>query len=55
MLRRLIGENIDLAWHPGSNLPPVKVDPSQLNQVMANMVDFIVMKKSIPAQSPRAL
>ncbi len=37
MLQRLIGENIDLAWHPGKNLWPVKVDPSQVDQIMANL------------------
>ena len=37
MLQRLIGENIELAWHPGDNLWPVRIDPSQLNQIMANL------------------
>ena len=37
MLRRLIGEDIDLAWLPGKNLQPVKIDPSQLDQVLANL------------------
>jgi len=37
MLHRLIGENIDLAWHPGKNLWPVKIDPSQLDQILANL------------------
>ena len=37
MLRRLIGEDIDLAWRPGSGLWPVKMDPSQIDQVMANL------------------
>jgi two-component system, cell cycle sensor histidine kinase and response regulator CckA len=27
MLRRLIGENIDLSWLPGKSLWPVKMDP----------------------------
>ena len=27
MLRRLIGEDIDLAWMPGADLWPVKIDP----------------------------
>ncbi len=36
MLQRLIGENIDLVWHPGSNLWQVKIDPSQVDQIMAN-------------------
>jgi PAS domain S-box-containing protein len=37
MLRRLIGENIDLAWLPKIGLWPVKVDPSQIDQVLANL------------------
>jgi two-component system cell cycle sensor histidine kinase/response regulator CckA len=37
MLRRLIGENIDLAWLPGHDLGRVKVDPSQVDQVLANL------------------
>ena len=37
MLRRLIGENIDLLWIPGKKLWPVKIDPSQLDQVLANL------------------
>lgn len=37
MLRRLIGENIELLWIPGNDLWPVKIDPSQLDQVLANL------------------
>jgi len=37
MLRRLIGEDIDLAWLPGSGLWPVLVDPSQIDQILANL------------------
>jgi len=37
MLQRLIGENIELVWHPGNNLWPVKIDPSQVDQVMVNL------------------
>ncbi|NCA82318.1 MAG: PAS domain-containing sensor histidine kinase, partial [Opitutae bacterium] len=37
MLRRLIGENIDLAWRPGRHLWPVKMDPSQIDQILANL------------------
>jgi len=37
MLRRLIGENINLAWLPYSDLWPVKMDPSQLDQILANL------------------
>lgn len=37
MLRRLIGEDIDLAWHPSKSLGQVKIDPSQLDQILANL------------------
>ena len=37
MLRRLIGEDIDLAWNPGRKLWSVKVDPAQLDQILANL------------------
>ncbi|MFP4572803.1 MAG: PAS domain S-box protein [Desulfobacterales bacterium] len=37
MLQRLIGEDIELALHPGNNLWPVKIDPSQVHQVLANL------------------
>lgn len=37
MLHRLIGENIDLLWKPGGNHHPVKVDPSQIDQILANL------------------
>ncbi len=37
MLRRLIGEDIDLAWRPGDKLWDVKMDPSQIDQVLANL------------------
>ncbi|RJQ77490.1 MAG: PAS domain S-box protein [Desulfobacteraceae bacterium] len=37
MLRRLIGEDIELTWLPGANLGPIMMDPSQLDQIMANL------------------
>jgi CheY-like chemotaxis protein len=37
MLRRLIGEDIELIWQPGLELWPVKVDPSQIDQILANL------------------
>lgn len=37
MLRRLIGEDIDLVWLPGSGLWPVNMDRSQLDQILANL------------------
>lgn len=38
MLRRLIGEDIDLAWMPHSALWPVKMDPSQIDQILVNLI-----------------
>lgn len=37
MLRRLIGEDIDLAWLPGENIRQVRMDPSQIDQILANL------------------
>ena len=37
MLRRLIGEDIDLAWLPKAGLWPIKMDPTQLDQILANL------------------
>lgn len=37
MLRRLIGENIDLQWNPQDNLWNVLIDPTQINQIVANL------------------
>jgi signal transduction histidine kinase len=37
MLRRLIGEDIDLVWMPGADLWHVKMDPSQIDQLLANL------------------
>ncbi len=37
MLQRLIGEDIELKWQPKTDLWPVKVDPSQIDQIMANL------------------
>jgi PAS domain S-box-containing protein len=37
MLQRMIGEDIQLQWRPGPGLWPVKVDPSQVDQVLANL------------------
>ena len=37
MLRRLIGEDIQLVWLPQSGLPPVFIDPSQVDQILANL------------------
>lgn len=37
MLRRLIGENIHLNWQPGIQLWPIKMDPSQIDQIITNL------------------
>ena len=37
MLRRLIGEDIDLAWLPQKGRLPVMMDPSQIDQLLANL------------------
>jgi PAS domain S-box-containing protein len=37
MLRRLIGEDIDLVWTPASNVWPIRMDPSQIDQILANL------------------
>ncbi len=38
MLRRLIGEDIDLRFAPGRDLGQVRADPGQLEQVVMNLV-----------------
>ena len=37
MLRRLIGENIELEWKPDTRLGSVKIDPAQVDQILANL------------------
>ena len=37
MLRRLIGEDVALEWAPGGDLPPICIDPSQVDQMLANL------------------
>ena len=38
MLRRLIGENIELLWKPAHDLARVTMDPAQIDQILANLV-----------------
>jgi len=38
MLRRLIGEDIQLVWMPGGDVWEIKIDPAQIDQVLANLV-----------------
>jgi len=37
MINRLIGENIALVWRPASSVWPVKIDPTQLDQILVNL------------------
>lgn len=37
IIRRLIGEDIELAWMPGGGGWLVKIDPSQIDQVLVNL------------------
>jgi PAS domain S-box-containing protein len=37
MLQRLIGENIELVWSPAPDPVTVRLDPSQLDQILANL------------------
>jgi PAS domain S-box-containing protein len=37
MLRRLISEDINLVWLPGRNLGAIKMDPSQVDQILVNL------------------
>jgi len=37
MLRKLIGEEIELLWMPVANLWPVRMDPAQVDQIVVNL------------------
>jgi signal transduction histidine kinase/CheY-like chemotaxis protein len=37
MLQRLIGENIRVNWQPGTDLWPIRMDPSQIDQILTNL------------------
>lgn len=37
MLRRLIGEDIELKWLPAGDLGAVNMDPAQIDQILANL------------------
>ena len=37
MMQRLIGEGIELLWDPGERPAMVKIDPAQIDQVLANL------------------
>ena len=38
MLGRLIGEDIELHWEPGEDLEFIRIDPGQVDQLLANVV-----------------
>lgn len=38
ILNRIIGEDIELVWKPGFNPWPVKMDPAQIDQILANLL-----------------
>ncbi len=38
LLRRLIGEDIDLAWQPGRRVWPIKMDTAQIDKILVNLV-----------------
>ncbi len=37
LLQQMLGEDIDLAWMPGRDAAPVMMDPSQVDQILANL------------------
>jgi len=37
MLERIIGEDIELKWQPQDDLWSIKIDPSQIDQILANL------------------
>jgi CheY-like chemotaxis protein len=37
MLRRLIGEHIELIWRPSSHVGTIKIDPIQIDQLLTNL------------------
>lgn len=37
MLLPIIGEDIDFVWSPGDKIWPIQIDPSQIDQILANL------------------
>ncbi len=37
LVRRLIGEHIGLVWRPGPDVGLIRIDPSQVDQILANL------------------
>ncbi len=38
MLHRLVGEGVAVEWAPGNDVWPILIDPSQIDQILANLV-----------------
>ncbi len=38
MIRRLIGEGVNMIWRPATGLWPVNMDPVQIDQILANLI-----------------
>lgn len=38
MLKILVGEEISVEWRPVNNIPKIRIDPSQIDQILANLV-----------------
>lgn len=59
MLRLLIGEDIDLLWHPVAGTNRVKIDPSQFDQLLVNLTvnarDAIAKGGKITIETQRIL
>ncbi|MDZ7699881.1 MAG: response regulator [Deltaproteobacteria bacterium] len=59
MLRRLIGEDMDLIWKPGADVWEVKMDPAQIDQILVNLVvnarDAIVDVGQVVIESENAV
>jgi two-component system, cell cycle sensor histidine kinase and response regulator CckA len=37
MLRRLVGEDVSLVWQPATELGSIRIDPIQIDQILANL------------------
>ncbi|MCL1981318.1 MAG: PAS domain S-box protein [Proteobacteria bacterium] len=59
MLHRLIGEDIELIWVPDPDLPPIKMDPAQIDQILTNLCvnarDAIENNGTITIRTGRAM